>query len=240
MPDHLFRHPSALLAATFVSRPHRFSTICRLDGSGEEVESHLADPGRLRDVLVEGARLWLRGPFPPPRKLRYSTVMGEVGGVGVNLVAAHANALFPILLGQDVFPELATARSLVRLDAEVTLGKSRVDFVVHTEAASHLVEVKAMDLAVDGRAMWPDAPTSRGLKHIRLLEARARLGEPTAIVFVAGRGDVEGFSPAAHIDPAFAAALREAAAAGVQVLAVKVSWDTVGAFEPARLDVELS
>lgn len=203
------------------------------------VESHLADPGRLAEVLVPGARVWLRGPFGPSRKLAWSTVMGEVEGVGVNLVASVANGLFPVMLGAGLFPEIATGETLVGLDAEVAMGRSRVDFVAHTEEGSWVIEVKAMDLKVGGRAMWPDAPSVRGLKHVRLLQARVARGEAAAMVFVAGRGDVEGFGPAAHVDPGFAEALADAVAAGVVVLAARVSWDAVGAHSPVRLEVDV-
>jgi sugar fermentation stimulation protein A len=207
--------------------------------TGVEVESHLADPGRLREILVAGARLYLDGPFSPPRKLRYSTVLAEQEGVLVNLVSALPNRVFPAMLERGLLTNLVAAGELVGLRREVRHGASRFDFEVTDGRGPILVECKGVGLRVGARALFPDAPSTRAVRHVSELEAHVADGGRAAVVFVAGRVDVACFSPARHIDPAFADALVSAAKAGVQLLAYSLRLELDGVYQGAQLEIEL-
>ena len=237
---YLYRHPEPLQAATFVKRPHRFCTTCVLDATGEQVESHLADPGRLKAILTPGTRLYLTGPHGGGRKLPYSTILAEKDGVGINLVTTRANTLFPTLLQRGALPDLVTPDALLRLEREVKIGKQRIDFRLHDASGARLVELKNAGLRLgDGWAMFPDAPSARAVHHLETLIDHVQDGGRASVVFIVGRGDVHAFAPARHIDPDLADALEHAIDEGVSAWACRVTWDTVGARDPLLLPIHL-
>jgi sugar fermentation stimulation protein A len=171
------------------------------------------------------------GPFPPPRTLPYTALAARVGGIWAGTVTTYANRVFPSLLDAGLFPELTGGT----VRAEVTHGRSRFDFVV----GDRFVEVKSVSLAEGARGLFPDAVSERAAKHCGELARLARRGQAPAIVFVAQRADVVSVSPAEAIDPAFAAALRRAARAGVLVLACALRMGRTGATGARRVGVGL-
>jgi sugar fermentation stimulation protein A len=227
-----------LVSGRFIERPHRFAARVAL-ADGSIVEAHLANPGRLTGVLAPDCEVALDGPFPPPRTLPYTMLAAKSGRTWSGTVTTYANRVFPALVAANVFPELRDTRHAVLpegngLRREVVHGRSRFDF----EVDGRLVEVKSVSLA-DGRAgLFPDAVTARGARHCDELAALAR-HRPTAIVFVAQRGDVESVAPAGTIDPEFARALRAAARAGVLVLACALNMTERRATAVRRVPVRL-
>ncbi len=211
-----------LVAARFVARPNRFVVHARLRTGGEPVAAHLADPGRLRELLVPGRPLWLRPASDPARKTRWSAVLIEApGGFLVSVDTTLPNRLIGEALRRRALPELGPYR-LER--AEHRLGRSRIDFLLGAAGAGGgpplLLEVKSVTLVEEEVALFPDAVTARGARHVRELAAHVRSGAyRAAVLFVAQRADVERVVAARAIDPAFAEALEEARAAGVQVFA---------------------
>jgi sugar fermentation stimulation protein A len=202
----------------FIERPHRFAARVALAG-GSIVEAHLANPGRLTGVLSPGCEVVLDGPFPPPRTLPYTLLAARAGRTWSGTVTTYANRVFPALIAAGLFPELRTsaggaAAGNEGIRREVVHGRSRFDF----EVDGRLVEVKSVSLAEGRAGLFPDAVTARGARHCDEL-ADLACHRPAAIVFVAQRGDIESVGPADAIDPEFARALREAARAGVLVLA---------------------
>ena len=194
----------------------------------EVVDSHLADPGRLREVLVDGAQLLLDGPFGPPRKLAWSTMLAVVGDAHLCLQSQMPNRLFPKLLEAGLFASLSGP-----VRTEVTLGDSRYDF----EVGDTLVEVKGLTLHVgDGLGAFPDAPSDRARKHVAGLRAHVEAGGAAAVVFVGGLASIRRVTAARDIDPRFADALDIAVSAGVQVLAAGVVWDELGAHSPYAIE----
>jgi sugar fermentation stimulation protein A len=204
---------------TFVDRPNRFVVVCARAG-GDEVEAHLADPGRLRELLVRGRRMWLRPSDRPDRKTKWTAVLVEApDGVGlVSVDTTLPNRLVGRALAHRALPEL-TDWTLERSEAPVDHG--RVDFVLaRADGARMALEVKSVTLVEEGVARFPDAVTARGARHVRGLAELARQpGWFAALMFVAQRSDVKAVTAAPDIDPEFAAALAEARAAGVAVLA---------------------
>ena len=218
------------LRATFIERPHRFAARCRLRG-GREVEAHVPNPGRLTGVLAPGCQLLLDGPYPETRALAYTMVAARAGTVWVGTNTLYANRVFPALVSHGLFPKFQGSS----IRAEIVHGRSRFDF----DVGGRMVEVKSVTLASGSAGLFPDAVSARAARHCDELAALAAAGHPTAIVFVAQRGDVESVAPEDEIDPAFGVALRGAANAGVLVLACALDITPEGATRARRVPVLL-
>jgi sugar fermentation stimulation protein A len=236
----LFLDFGPLVRARFLERPHRFSVRCRLEDGGETVEAHLADPGRLQELLVPDALLFLSPADNPARKTKWSAVLVESSqSVLVSLRSALVNELVSAALRAKAVTELASW-DLVR--SEFPHGGSRFDFLLAREGGERLLlEVKSCSLVEDGLAMFPDAVTARGTKHLQeLAELQAEGAFQAAVLFVVQRSDARAFRPAVHIDPRFAAALRLAGQAGVRVLAYNCRVEEKGISWGHQLPVQLS
>ena len=197
--------------ATFLARPNRFIAHVELDG--ERMICHVKNTGRCRELLVPGAEVWLEKGTNPNRKTAWDLIAVHKGERLINMDAQAPNKVFSEWA--DRFePELLSLRG------EYTYGQSRLDFCLETAAGLHLVEVKGVTLEQDGHTRFPDAPTERGIKHLQELIHAVQEGHRASAVFVIQMEDVVDFAPNDVTHPAFGAALREAAAAGVEVVAV--------------------
>jgi sugar fermentation stimulation protein A len=210
-----------LVPGELVQRDNRFRVQARV--SGQVVAAHLPNSGRLGELLVPGRRLWLT-PAPPEaragRKTLYDVTLVDYDG---RLVSVDAR-LPPSLVAAAVScGRLASWQGYATIEREVTHGASRLDLRLdaHPQAPPCWIEVKSVTLVEDGLALFPDAPTARGRRHLGELIDIVRTGERSAVVFVVQRDDPECFSPHPSADPAFAATLREASAAGVEVVAYR-------------------
>jgi sugar fermentation stimulation protein A len=226
----LARERRTPLRATFVERPHRFAARCILRG-GREVVAHVPNPGRLTGVLSPGGQVLLDGPYPPTRALSYTMLAAKVGATWVGTNTIYANRVFPALVSRGVFPEF-DGRSL---RAEVVHGRSRFDFQV----GGMMIEVKSVTLASGRAGAFPDAVSARAARHCKELAELSRTGSPSAVVFIAQRGDIESVAPEDEVDPAFGVALRGAAKAGVLVLACALDIVPAGATRARRVPVVL-
>lgn len=216
-----------LQKASFLERPNRFLLRCMMPAdcddlctlTGEEiVEAHLADPGRLKELLVPGRPIWLRPVNKVGRKTKWSAVLCEspAGDSLVSLDSTLPNRLIGRALAVGAMTEFH-GWSLVR--PEFPLGGSRWDFLLKNSAGRRLLlEVKSVTLMEEKVALFPDALTARGAKHMRELAQIVRHGEyEAAVLFVVQRDEAECIRAAPHIDPVFAAALADAREAGVGV-----------------------
>lgn len=221
------------LEATFIERPHRFMVRCQLP-SGEVVEAHMPNPGRLTGTAAPGRALLLDGPFDTARrKLRYTCVAIREPSAWVGTVTTRVNQAFPLLHARGHFPSLA-GTTLER--AELKVGASRFDWALRDPAGERvLVECKSVTFARGTRVVFPDAVTARGARHLRELTELAAAGQRAAVVFLAQRGDVEAFEAARDIDPTFADALDEARAGGVEILATSLRVSPEGLWEGRHL-----
>lgn len=170
------------------------------------------DPGRLEGVLAPGAELRIAETPAAGRKTRYTLFLARASRGWICLVPALANQVVEAALGAGELPGFRRARLLRR---EVQVGPSRFDFLWQSRGSRLVVEVKAVGLLRGGRGLFPDAPTARGLRHVRELTIRRRSGQAAALLFVGLCSGVERISPHAGVDPAFAAALVGAQRAGV-------------------------
>jgi len=204
-----------LLPATFVRRDNRFRIVARL---GEEhILAHLADPGRLRELLISGCTVWLRAATAASRKTAYDAVLVEAGSQLVSIHTQLPNALVGQALGARLIPGLDDFTTFSR---EVRLDESRIDFCLADDQGRHWVEVKSVTLVLDGVARFPDAPTLRGRRHLRALQMAVASGDRATVLFVIQRADTDALRPNDETDPAFGLALRQAWAAGVNIRAL--------------------
>mgnify|MGYP000805954596 CR=1 FL=1 len=193
-----------VVPAVFLSRPNRFIARVRL---GEQtVECHVKNTGRCRELLVPGATVYLERGTNPNRRTAWDLIAADKGGKLINMDAQAPNRVF----AQWARERWADVRP------EVRYGRSRLDFCLD---GHHLVEVKGVTLEQDGRCRFPDAPTERGVKHIRELQRAAETGLDAVLFFVVQIRDIHSVAPNDATHPAFGEALREAAAHGVRVLA---------------------
>ncbi len=208
-----------MVRAEFLSRLNRFSLLVRVEGK-EEV-AHLPNPGRLSDVLVPGREILLR-LGGKGRRTSWTAVAADLGPFLVSLDSTLPNRAFPRFLAGGILPEL---RGLKILAKEPRLGPGRADFLLGSGKRRVWVEVKSVTLVEDGVALFPDAPTARGRRHLLSLAERVRAGEEAFVVFVIQRPDAQKFGPNAKVDPHFAQAFCAALEAGVEARAVVCSFD---------------
>ncbi len=211
---------------------------------GRRVIAHLADPGRLRELLVPGARLRLRPARGANRKTAYTVALVRAPGkrpVWVSVDTSLPNRLAADLLADGRVRGIARALGVER---EVRHGSSRFDFRVRPHSGGAiLVEVKSVTLVVDGIARFPDAPTVRGARHVRELEEFVRAGGRAAVVFIVQREDARAVATNPETDPEFARALASARTAGVLLRAARFRMSASGEAEwlgalPVRTGVE--
>lgn len=206
-----------LIPATLLRRYKRFLADVRLD-NGEELTVHTPNTGSMLGCAEPGTRIWLRDCASPTRKYRYSwelasTLEGTVVGVNTHL----ANRLVEEGIEQGVIEPL---QGYARLRREVKYGQgSRIDLHLSGPGrANCYVEVKNVTaVGADGSAIFPDAPTERGRKHLRELAAMVEAGHRAVLVLHVAREDVDQFRAAAEIDPAYAGLLAQVQQQGVEV-----------------------
>ncbi len=205
-----------LVEGRFVKRLNRFAALVEV--AGQEVMVHVANSGRLEELLVPGYRMLLRPVSGDHRKCGYDLALVDVGSALVSADARLPNALLAEALAQDKVTEFQNYTSVRR---EVVFGESRLDLLLDGPDGSCYVEAKSVTLVVDGVAWFPDAPTTRGVKHLNHLAQAVGLGHRGAVVFVIQRADARALSPHDTADPEFGAALRRSVAAGVEAYAYR-------------------
>lgn len=199
-----------VISARFVSRPNRFIAVAELDGR-EEI-CHVMNTGRMRELLVPGAEIFLLPAENPARKTKFDLVAVRRGDEIVNI-----DSLAPNRVAAEYIPTLFPGCKLIK--PETKFGNSRFDFYIEDNFDKIFLEVKGVTLNRDGIAMFPDAPTLRGAKHLRELAAAKAQGYRAAVLFVIAMKGIFSFAPNRETDPDFADALSEAARAGVEIYA---------------------
>ena len=218
-------------AGRFLDRPNRFVAHVEMEGRVETV--HVKNTGRCRELLQPGARVWCSVSDNPARKTKYDLITVEKGTYLINMDSQAPNAAVREWLAAGGLGPMELIRP------ERTFAESRFDFYLERSGQGMYLEVKGVTLEDGGVCRFPDAPTERGTRHLRELMEAKRSGFDAAVLFVIQMRPVKYLEPNDATDPAFGAALREASAAGVQVLAVdcKVTADTmeIGDFVEVRL-----
>ena len=205
-------HYQQVIPGRFIRRPNRF--IAQVETADGIQTVHVKNTGRCRELLVPGATVYLERGTNPGRKTPYDLIAVEKGDLLINMDSQAPNKVFGEWAAAGGFlPGITAIRS------EYVYGDSRLDFCIETEKGPHLVEVKGVTLEEKGCARFPDAPTERGIKHIRELQRAAETGLDTTLFFVVQFQNAHSVAPNDDTHPAFGEALREAAAHNVKVCA---------------------
>ena len=203
---------SRMIPGHFLARPNRF--IAHVEIEGETQIVHVKNTGRCRELLPVGAQVWCQESDNPNRKTKYDLISVQKGDRIINMDSQAPNIAAGQWLASGGLGEIS------ELKAEYTHGDYRVDFSFLLDGKRCFLEVKGVTLEHDGVCAFPDAPTERGVKHLKGLTKLAHEGYGAYVLFVIQMPDVKYLHPNDATDPAFASALRQAAAAGVQVMAV--------------------
>ncbi|OYT46650.1 DNA/RNA nuclease SfsA [Thermoplasmatales archaeon ex4484_6] len=209
-----------------ISRPNRFLLLADVelpDGTVYRNEKvHVHDPGRLKEILYPGNVVQLRKADREGRRTSWDLVSGKVGGKWVLVNSSYHRYIAESILSSPFSP----VGRFSSLRAEVRAGASRLDFHLTVEDGKvHYVEVKGCTLSRDGRALFPDAPTTRGTRHLRELIRLKEEGCESDVLVLVLAPDTECFIPNAKCDPEFARAFRDAVLAGVNVHPVALEFD---------------
>ncbi len=220
-----------MVPGRFLSRPNRFIAHVVIDGVEEVV--HVKNTGRCRELLPAGAEVWCQRSGNPARKTKFDLITVKKGDRLINMDSQAPNKAAGEWLAAGGLGKLSELR------AETVHADSRFDFSFRKDGRLCFLEVKGVTLETEGVCAFPDAPTERGAKHLRGLTEAAKAGYGAYVLFVIQMGDVKYLHPNDATDPAFGAALREAGAGGVEILAVdcRVTEDemTIGNAVPVRL-----
>lgn len=212
----LFRN---IVKAVFLSRPNRFTLLCDLGGM--ETAAYLPNPGRLWEILLPGTTVYLEHSEGTRRKMPYTVVAAERYGRPVMLHTHRTNDAVQRLIEEGLVPGLEGAEVARR---EVTAGGSRFDFLLRQGGRRILLEVKSCTLFSRKVAMFPDAVTERGKRHVEELLNFVDERTGGMIIFLVNSPEVRFFMPEYHTDPGFAAALC-AARRKVEILPLSIGWN---------------
>ena len=201
-----------MVSGTFLARPNRF--IAHVEIHGQEQVCHVKNTGRCRELLPHGAKVWCQHSDNPARKTKYDLIAVQKGERLINMDSQAPNAAAKEWLLAGGLGNIEDLR------AESVHGDSRFDFSFTKDGKRCFLEVKGVTLEHDGICAFPDAPTERGVKHLKGLIQAARNGFGAYVLFVIQMADVKYLRPNDATDPAFGDALREAASNGVTVLAM--------------------
>ena len=225
-----------MLPATFLDRPNRFIAYAELNG--KQVKCHVKNTGRCRELLIPGAPVLLE--FHPDaaaagRKTEYSLISVyktmPYGSELVNIDSQAPNQVTYEWLLQGGLP----GGPVTHLRREVKFGSSRIDLAFEENKIPAFMEVKGVTLEQDGIARFPDAPTERGIKHLKELEHAAAEGYLAYAMFVIAMKGVRAFEPNRATHPEFAEALVHAASNGVRLLA----WDCLTTSDSLTMDRQI-
>ena len=203
---------SNMIPGYFLSRPNRF--IAHVEINGKEETVHVKNTGRCRELLQPGAEVWCQESTNPNRKTKFDLITVRKGQRLINMDSQAPNIAAGEWLRSGGLGEITN------LKAETFQGDSRFDFSFEKDGKQCYLEVKGVTLEDDGVCAFPDAPTQRGTRHLKGLTRLAQEGYGAYVLFVIQMPDVKYLHPNDRTDPAFGAALREAAENGVRIIAM--------------------
>ncbi len=198
-----------VLQGKFIHRPNRFIAEIVLDQ--ERAICHVKNTGRLKELLLPDATVWVEQSENPNRKTAYDLIAVEKDGQIIN-IDSHA----PNKIAAEWLPKSGIFPADMPIRAEVTRGNSRFDFL----ADNTWIEVKGITLNDQGIAKFPDAPTLRGVKHLKELTSISQAGGKGMVLFIVQMKGINAVAPNDQTHPEFGEALRDAAQAGVKIVAV--------------------
>ncbi|WP_303145758.1 DNA/RNA nuclease SfsA [uncultured Ruminococcus sp.] len=208
---------ASVIRGQFCSRPNRFLAVVRIGGQEEIV--HVKNTGRCRELLIPECTVYLSRSDNPNRKTKYDLIAVEKQREGKPPLLINLDSQIPNAAAAEWLEtgSLFSANAVFR--REVTHGSSRFDFSIMDGNIQSFLEVKGVTLEQDGIALFPDAPTLRGVKHLQELTACQQAEIPAYLLLVIQMKEIRAFRPNNAMHPQFGEALRRAAAAGVTLLA---------------------
>ena len=220
-----------MVSGIFLARPNRF--IAHIEIDGREEVCHVKNTGRCQELLVPGARVWCQHSDNPARKTEYDLIAVQKGERLINMDSQAPNIAAKEWLSSGGLGEISQLR------AETVHGDSRFDFSFVLDGRKCFLEVKGVTLENDGICAFPDAPTERGVKHLKGLAKAAQEGYGAYVLFMVQMADVKYLHPNDKTDPAFGAALRQAAEVGVKILAMDcaVTPETMEIRQPVLVEM---
>ncbi len=204
----------------FVERKNRFLGTVDIDGKKEEV--HVRDPGRLEEILYEGNRVLVKKAENKDRKTDWDLIAGKVKDNWIFVNSGYHRKITERILEDK---KISPYPEVEKINPEVQLGDSRIDFLLEKGDERIWLEVKGCTLAEDGVALFPDAPTNRGRRHMEELRKTMENGDRTALLFLVFRPDAECFAPKESTDPEFAEVFRKAVDEGLEVHPLKFRFN---------------
>ncbi|MZH13496.1 MAG: DNA/RNA nuclease SfsA [Nitrospinae bacterium] len=228
------RFGEKIVEGIFLERPNRY--LARVEINGEEVFAHVPDPGRLPGLLLENRKVRLVHQPSEKRKTDYTLVLVRHGSIWVSVFPAFANSLVSNALTERSLPFL---NGYSNFASEVKAGNSRFDFRLGFPRSSAYVEVKSVSLVEEGVGKFPDAPTKRGIKHVKELIEFCGKGYRTAVLFVSQRKDTKSITCNDEVDPEFGEWLRRAEGEGVELYGIncKVTPTTISLNEEVEVNL---
>lgn len=200
--------------AVFLQRMNRFSAFVCLEG--EKTQVHVKNTGRCKELFIDGAKVFLEPSANPDRKTKYSLISVYKGNTLVNVDSQAPNQVVAEALAEGRISEIGEVSFLRR---EVTFGNSRFDLYFEAGERRGFIEVKGATLEEEGICRFPDAPTTRGTKHVLELMDAVKAGYEAYVLFVIQMKGVKAFCPHWERDTSFSEALVKAEKAGVKILA---------------------
>ncbi len=219
----------------FLSRPNRFIARVLVEGTEETV--HVKNTGRCKELLREGAVVYLQTAKNPARKTAFDLIAVEKLRDGKSPLLINMDSQIPNFVVAEWLPHSGLFSPGATIRNEVSYGSSRFDLYVTDGERRAFLEVKGVTLEQDGLALFPDAPTLRGARHMRELAQCVREGYEAYVIFLVQMKGDYGFSPNATTDPDFALALSQGHKQGVKVLCLdcRVRPDSIVAHESVQL-----
>ena len=227
-----------LIKGKLLKRYKRFLADIELE-NGEMVTAHCPNSGSMKGCARPGAEAWISQSTNPKRKLKYTWELTRIDGTFIGINTLVPNRLVKASVKNDLIPELS---GYSRVTSEVkTSDHTRLDLMLEGDNKKPcFVEIKNCTLVENGVAMFPDAVTTRGQKHIQELVAIAAGGHRAVLFFLVQRADADTFTPAADIDPEYAEKLMQARLKGVEVIVRDVVFNLDADPALIRLDRSLN
>jgi sugar fermentation stimulation protein A len=215
-----------MVEARFLRRDNRF--VAHVELGGQEEVCHVKNTGRCRELLPPGAKVWCQVSDNPKRKTKYDLITVEKGSYLINMDSQAPNR------AAEEWLRAGGLGQAELIKPEQKFGASRFDFYLERQGRPMYLEVKGVTLEENGICRFPDAPTERGAKHLRELVEAKKQGYDAAVLFVIQMKPVLYLEPNDATDPEFGKALRAAAAAGVEIIAMDciITEDTMVIADP--------
>ena len=213
------KYDGELIQAKFKERPNRFLGVVEL--KGKATQCFIPNPGRMKELMIPDTKVYLVEKKGLHRKTDYDMKLVEKDGKLISVDSRLPNKIFAEAIMEnklEPFKEYSVTRT------EPTFMESRLDFMLEKQDEQALIECKSCNLVEEGTALFPDAPTKRGQRHMNTLVMALTLGR-AGVVFIVQRDDAELFRPFKDRDPGFAGAIEKAVDEGVEIYAYTCNVD---------------